>query len=80
MTQTERDENLMIVVAVEGYSHKHKISPRDTLALFMRHDVNRLIRRNSWALSTQGFDEPLLFAEDVLARKLNAETMEKDVR
>jgi hypothetical protein len=70
MTQTERDENLMIVVAVEGYSHKHKISPQDTLSLFMRHDINKLIRRNYGALHTQAFDEPLLFAEDVLARKM----------
>jgi len=68
MTQTERDENLMIVVAVEGYSHKHKISPQDTLSLFMRYDVDKLIRRNYGALHTQAFDEPLLFAEDILAR------------
>ncbi|MDR2591283.1 MAG: DUF3791 domain-containing protein [Chitinispirillales bacterium] len=70
MTQTERDENLMIVVAVEGYAHKHDISPRDALALFMQHGVNRLIRRNYGALHTQSFDEPLLFAEDVMTRKL----------
>jgi hypothetical protein len=70
MTQTERDENLMIVVAVEGYSHKHKISPKDTLSLFMQYDINKLIRRNYGALHTQAFDEPLLFAEDVLARKM----------
>jgi len=70
MTQTERDENLMIVVAVEGYSHKHKISPKDALSLFIQNDVNWLIRRNYGALHTQPFDEPLLFAEDVLARKL----------
>jgi len=70
MTQNERDENLMIVVAVEGYSHKHNISPKDTLSLFMRHDINKLIRRNYGALHTQAFDEPLLFAEDVLARKM----------
>jgi len=69
MTETERDENLMIVVAVEGYSQKHKISPQDTLSLFMRNDVNRLIRKNYGALHTQCFEEPLLFAEDVLARK-----------
>ncbi len=69
MTETERDENLMIVIAVEGYSHKHKISPQDTLSLFMRNDINRLIRKNYGALHTQSFDEPLLFAEDVLARK-----------
>jgi hypothetical protein len=70
MTQAERDENLMIVVAVEGYSHKYNLSPRDTLSLFAQNGVNRLIRRNYGALHTQNFDEPLLFAEDVLARKL----------
>jgi hypothetical protein len=79
MTQTERDENLMIVVAVEGYSHKHNISPQDTLSLFIRNDINRLIRKNSWALSTQAFDEPLLFAEDVLTRKLKDGTIEEYV-
>jgi len=70
MRQTERDENLMIVVAVEGYSQKHNISPKDTLSLFMQNDVNRLIRKNYGALHTQAFDEPLFFAEDVLARKM----------
>jgi len=80
MTQTERDENLMLVVAVEGYSHKHNISPQDTLSLFMQNDVNKLIRRNSWALSTQAFDEPFLFAEDVLARKMKEGTIKNDVR
>ena len=68
MTQTERDQNLMLVVAVEEYSHKYSLKPQDTLSLFMQNNILGLIRKNYGALHTQSIHEAFRFAEDVLAR------------
>jgi len=67
--QRLRDENLMLVVAVEEYSHKYKLAPQDALSLFVQNDIHKLIRKNYKALSTQSLEEGFYFAEDVLARK-----------
>jgi len=69
MTQIERDENLMLVVAVELYSNKYNLTPQDTLTLFMQNNILNLIRKNYGALHTQNLDESFYFAEDILARK-----------
>jgi hypothetical protein len=68
--QRMRDENLMIVVAVEEYSQKYKLTPQDVLSLFMQNDIHNLIRKNYEALHTQSLEESFYFAEDVLVRKL----------
>ena len=67
MTETERDLNLMIVYAVEGYSQRHKLPEKDVITLFRKYGINRLIRKNYVALHTQGLDEGISFAEDVLS-------------
>jgi hypothetical protein len=67
-TSRFRDENLMLVVAVEQYSFKHNIAPQDALLLFMQNNIHNLIRKNYEALHTQSLDESFYFAEDVLAR------------
>ena len=59
----------MLVAAVEEYSHKYNLAPRDTLVLFMQNNIHTLIRKNYGALHTQSLDESFYFAEDVLARK-----------
>ena len=69
MTETERDQNLMVVYAVEGYSHRHGLKEKDTLALFLKHGISQLIRKNYNALHTQDMNECISFAEDVLSRK-----------
>jgi hypothetical protein len=69
MTNIERDKNLMLVYAVEGYSLRHKLSEQDVLTLFRKHGINDLIRKNYNTLHTQDFDESISFAEDILARK-----------
>jgi len=46
MTEIERDQNLMLVYAVEGYSQRHNLPERDTLALFRKHGINQLIRKS----------------------------------
>ena len=69
MTETERDQNLMIVYAVEGYSQNHNMPEKDVLLLFQRHEINQLIRKHYNTLHTLGFEEGISFAEDVLSWK-----------
>ena len=69
MTDIERDQNLMIVYAVEGYAQNHAIPEKDAFLLFQKHGINQLIRKNYNALHTQGFEEGISFAEDVLSWK-----------
>ena len=71
MTETERDQNLMLVYAVEGYSQRHSIPEQDVVILFQKHGINHLIRKNYNVLHTQDLDESISFAEDVLASKQN---------
>jgi hypothetical protein len=58
----------MLVVAVEEYSHKYRLAPQDTLRLFLRNNINSLIRKHYGVLHTQSIDEGFHFAEDILAR------------
>jgi hypothetical protein len=69
MTEIERDQNLILVYAVEGYSWRHNLPEKDVMALFRRHGVNDLIRKNYNTLHTQDIDESISFAEDVLSWK-----------
>ena len=71
MTETERDKNHMLVYAVEGYSHNHSMPEKDVFLLFKKHGINDLIKKNYDALHTQGFEEGISFAEDVLSWKKN---------
>jgi hypothetical protein len=66
MTEIEREQNLMIVYAVEGYAKQHNLSERETLALFTQHDITKAIRKHYGALHTQDLDESVFFAEDVI--------------
>jgi hypothetical protein len=40
----QRDENLMVVTAVEGYSFEHGINEKDVFDMFSRHNVFNLLR------------------------------------
>ena len=53
MTETEREQNLMIVYAVEGYSQRHNLPEKDVITLFKKHGINQLIRKNYNVLHTQ---------------------------
>jgi hypothetical protein len=66
----QRDENLMLVAAVEQYASNHAVPPVDTFALFGQNGINTLIRKHHDALHTQPLDESFYFAEDILNRKL----------
>ncbi|MDR2971396.1 MAG: DUF3791 domain-containing protein [Bacteroidales bacterium] len=67
--QQQRDENLMLVTAVEQYAQKYNISTAASFALFRQHGINTLIRRHYKALHTQPLDESFRFAEDLLKQK-----------
>ena len=66
-----RDENLMIVAAVERYAQRHRIPTAKSFAIFRQYGVNTLIRKHYNALHTQPLDECFYFAEDVIQRMQN---------
>jgi hypothetical protein len=53
----ERDQNLMLVYAVEGYSQRHNLPEKEVMALFRKYGINHLIRKPYNALHTQDLDE-----------------------
>jgi hypothetical protein len=70
MTETERDKNLLVVCAVEGYAHRRNMKTSETLQLFREYGVTDAIRQSYGALHTQDIDEAVYFAEDYIeARK-----------
>lgn len=66
---TEREENLLVVVAVEEYAKRHGISAHETLGLFTKFGVMDSIRQCYQTLHTQDTYECVSFAEDILKRK-----------
>ncbi|MDR1130549.1 MAG: DUF3791 domain-containing protein [Prevotellaceae bacterium] len=70
MTKRQKDENLMIVVAVEQYAWKYGLSTGDAFTLFRENGINTLIRKHYNALHTQPLDESFYFADDVLKQRL----------
>jgi hypothetical protein len=70
MTKRQKDENLLIVVAVEQYAGKYGLSTAEAFALFRENGINALIRKHYNALHTQPLDESFHFADDVLKQHL----------
>ncbi|MDR0546424.1 MAG: DUF3791 domain-containing protein [Dysgonamonadaceae bacterium] len=69
--QQTRDENLMLVSAVEQYACIYKMPTAAAFGLFDKYGINKLIRRHYNALHTQSLDENFYFADDILKRKMN---------
>ncbi|MDR2907311.1 MAG: DUF3791 domain-containing protein [Bacteroidales bacterium] len=67
-----RDENLMLVAAVEQYAQHHRISTAKSFDIFRQYGINKLIRKHYNALHTQALDESFYFAEDVINRNLKS--------
>ena len=67
-TNTQHDENLLVVVAVEEYAKRHRISSHDALCLFLKFGITEAIRRCYATLHTQDLYECVSFAEDILKR------------
>jgi len=69
MINTQHDENLLVVFAVEEYARQYKISAYETLDLFIKFGITESIRQCYDTLHTQDINECVLFAEDILKRK-----------
>ena len=67
----QRDENLMVVAAVELYAKKYGIPTIESLMLFRQYNITALIRQHYNALHTQPLEESFYFADDIIKRKLN---------
>jgi hypothetical protein len=65
----ERDENLLVVAAVQGYSSRHAISDHRAFELLRANGVLKLIREHYSTLHTQSLSESAEFAEDVMRWK-----------
>jgi hypothetical protein len=65
-SDTWRDENLLIVCAVEGCARRHNMTPQATLKLFREYGVTGAIRQCYGTLHTQDIDETVYFAEDYI--------------
>jgi len=68
--QAERDTNLMVVAATEGYACRHGMPTADAFALLYRYGVTEAIRQHGNTLHTQSLDESVYFAEDMLKWKM----------
>ena len=65
----QRDENLMLVAAVEQYAQKYGMPTIKSLMLFRQYGITSLIRQHYNALHTQPLDESFYFADDIIKRK-----------
>ena len=66
---SRNDENLLVVVAVEEYARRHKITSHETLGIFLKYGITESIRQCYDTLHTQDIYECVSFAEDILKRK-----------
>jgi len=64
----KRDENLMVVAAVEGYSFEYGMNEKDVFDLFSQYNIFNLLRSQYDTLDTQSLDESIYFAKDVISR------------
>ncbi len=71
MNQAERDMNLMVVEAIEGYAYNHNLKAKEVYELFSRKKIIPLLRSQFQALHTQSLEESIYFVEDVLRREQN---------
>ena len=67
----QRDENLMLVAAVEQHAQKYGIPTIKSLMIFRQYDVTALIRQHYNTLHTQSLEESFYFADDIIKRKQN---------
>ena len=67
----QRDENLMLVTAVELYAKKYSIPTAVSFSLFRQYGINTLLRQHYSTLHTQPLEECFYFADDIIKRKQN---------
>ena len=64
--QDIKDNNLIVIAAVEEYAQKHDMQTAEVLLLFNQHNIIPLIRSQYAVLHMLDLDEAELFAEDML--------------
>lgn len=69
MNSIEKDQNLLIIEAIEGFAFNHNISSRNAFEIFEKYDLIKLIRSQYDVLHTQSLEESIEFIEDVVRRK-----------
>lgn len=74
MDQSEKDKNLLVVTAIEGFAEKHQILEEKVYEKFSRHGIIDLVRAEYDALHTQPLEETVQFVEDVMSRYETGET------
>jgi len=68
MDSVQRDLNLMMVYATEGYARRCGISESEAFNIFLRYSINDYFRKYYGVLHTQDFDEDVFWAEDLIER------------
>jgi hypothetical protein len=64
-----KDQNLSIIVAVEGYAQRHNMSEKNVFELMKKYEINTMLRSAWDVLHTQALEESINYVEDVLAWK-----------
>jgi len=63
------DANLLVVIAVDGYAHRHNLSASDAYGRLARKAIPSIIRENYSTLHMLDPFEVVDFVEDVLKRE-----------
>lgn len=74
MDQNEKNKNLLVVTAIEGFAEKHHLSEEEVYEKFSRYGIIDLVRAEYDALHTQPLEETAQFVEDVMSRYEAGET------
>lgn len=74
MDQNEKDKNLLVVTAIEGFAEKHRLSEEKVYEKFSRYGIIDLVRAEYDTLHTQPLEETVQFVEDVMSRYEAGET------
>ncbi|MCL2808261.1 MAG: DUF3791 domain-containing protein [Coriobacteriia bacterium] len=69
MLSRKRQENLIIVAAVDRYARTHGISSLQAYDIFNSYDLFNILRGNFEVLHTQGINEGARFANDYITRQ-----------
>jgi len=69
MLSKERQENLIIVAAIDKYARMHDISTIQAYEVFDRHKLFGVLRNNYETLHTQDLFEGARFADDYISRQ-----------
>ena len=69
MNSIENDKNLLVIEAIEGFAFNHNISSSESLEIFNKYDLIKLIRSQYDVLHTQSLEESIEFIEAVVRRK-----------